>query len=692
MIRMRLLGKVDLTLSDSTEARSILSQPKPLGVLAFLVIASGRGFRRRDELVGLFWPESSSARARNALSQALYVIRGALGPDVIRTRGDQEVGIDPDRLWSDVTSFREAFAAGRFEEALNLYEGDLLTGFFLAESADFDQWLERERILLRSQATESAWQMSKACESLGQTGEARHWALRATELAPYNEEGLRKYLGLLDRLGDRAEAIRAFETYRQRILTELEIEPSPATVALADSIREQASGALRPEPAVVARAAPVSQAISPLKPAGEIGGDSAPKHYWRRRRNLRYALVSIPILALALIVSWRWNRSAEAKTRAGSQTDHVVVADFESNVSDTVLANTVRDAMRLDLSRSARVRPLSDARIRHALSLMQRDSAIAIDRRVAREVALREGAKAVLEGDVRVSRGGYSLSARLVAAETGELVGGWRASARTSSDLIGAIEKLATSVRTGAGESLADISATSTLFRVSTKSIVALRKHAMATTAYFDEDFTRALGLFEEAIAIDSTFADALMSRAVTLAHLGIHPAREVEATIAAYRHRDQLNEAEKYAVTGAYLLTVKGDAQGAINALYNEAALAPEIVFWGRFASLLSQQRRYREAELAALNGLKWSPNPFAWWHLANIRFKAGRTADAKRTVAESLKRFPNHALMLAQEIEMMHGLGQYAIADSLAHAIKPARPGRFPLVQQALLDAQLG
>ncbi len=75
MLRFRTLGQVDLRGPDGLPVQELLTQPRRLGLLAYLAVARPRGLHRRDRLVTLFWPELDDTRARAALSQALHVIR-----------------------------------------------------------------------------------------------------------------------------------------------------------------------------------------------------------------------------------------------------------------------------------------------------------------------------------------------------------------------------------------------------------------------------------------------------------------------------------------------------------------------------------------------------------------------------------------------------------------------------------------
>src|SRR5438128_11786783 len=144
MIELRLLGRLSLTSADGRDVRALLGQPRRLALLAYLAAATPRGFHRRDSLLALFWPEIDQEHARAALRQALHVVRDALGADVIVTRGDEEVGLDFERIWCDVVAFDRAVAAEQFSEALDLYRGDLLEGFFIPDAGEFEHWQDSE--------------------------------------------------------------------------------------------------------------------------------------------------------------------------------------------------------------------------------------------------------------------------------------------------------------------------------------------------------------------------------------------------------------------------------------------------------------------------------------------------------------------------------------------------------------------
>ena len=232
MIELRLLGTVRLTDASGREVKRLLTRSRRLALLAYLAVATPRGLRRRDTLLALFWPELDQEHARAALRQALHVVRGALGADVVVTRGDDEVGLDLEHIWCDVVAFQHAVETEQHDAALDLYQGDLLEGFFIPGAGEFERWLESTRGQLRATASNAARALVERCETAGDLGAAVECARRSTRLGLHDEEILRRLIALLDRLGNRAGAVQAYEEFAQQLKMDLETEPSAETKAV----------------------------------------------------------------------------------------------------------------------------------------------------------------------------------------------------------------------------------------------------------------------------------------------------------------------------------------------------------------------------------------------------------------------------------------------------------------------------
>jgi len=235
---LRLLGGLDLVV-DTGATPTILRQPKRVALLAYLAAGPKAGYRRRDSLIGLFWPDSDPESARHSLRQALYVLRKGIGSSAIRTRGDEEVGLDPAAIESDAARFQALARDGFAREAMEIYRGDLLPGFYLDDAPEFEHWLEVERLRLRRLASDLSWTLAEAARRDGNDTEAGRRARKAVELDPFNESRLHKLIELLDAQGDRAGALAAFDHFGRRLSEEYEAEPSPETRALVDRVRSR---------------------------------------------------------------------------------------------------------------------------------------------------------------------------------------------------------------------------------------------------------------------------------------------------------------------------------------------------------------------------------------------------------------------------------------------------------------------
>src|SRR5712664_448874 len=179
VVEFRILGASHLLGADGRELTSVLAQPKRVALLAYLAAAAPLRLHRRDSLVALFWPELDQEHARAALRQALHGLRQALGDGVLVTRGDEDIGLDREQIRCDVVEFERSTEAGRVADALDLYRGDLLEGFFIRGAPEFEQWLEDERARLKAVALRSATQLADRCEAQGGLTEAAQWSRRA---------------------------------------------------------------------------------------------------------------------------------------------------------------------------------------------------------------------------------------------------------------------------------------------------------------------------------------------------------------------------------------------------------------------------------------------------------------------------------------------------------------------------------
>jgi DNA-binding SARP family transcriptional activator len=237
MIRLSLLGAVDLRSPEDLELRAVLAQPKRLALLAYLAAAHPAGFHSRDTLLALLWPELNQEHGRAALRQAVYVLRQALGGGIMVTCGDGVIGLDHRHVWCDVTAFNCALLQGNRADALALYGGELLAGFHVAGVPEFERWLDGQRVRLAARAATAAWALTECAKRRGDLSEALEWAFRLLAINQDDERALREVIGLLDQLGDRIAAVRMYRDFAHRIAADYGMEPAPETEVLVSAIR-----------------------------------------------------------------------------------------------------------------------------------------------------------------------------------------------------------------------------------------------------------------------------------------------------------------------------------------------------------------------------------------------------------------------------------------------------------------------
>jgi TolB-like protein/DNA-binding SARP family transcriptional activator len=399
MIEFRLLGALQLTDAEGREVKSLLTRPRRLALLAYLAAATPRGLHRRDTLLALFWPELDQEHARAALRQALHIVRGALGADVLVTRGDEEIGLDVDRVACDVVAFDRAVAAGRFAEAVDAYRGPLLAGFFIPGAGEFESWLERERARLQRAASSSAGALVEQGEAAGDLRGAVEWARHAARLAPHEEDPLRHLVTLLDRLGDRAGAVDAYDEFAKRLAGDLETEPAAETQALLAAVRARATVGPVESPSRP------RAGVAPAAPAPGVAAPPAP-----RRAALWPRLSGTGVLGLLLAASAGGWPGRPAPRRGPIRA--VAVLPLESLSGDSLqgwFADGMTEALITDLGRISALRVSSRSAVTQA-----RGTA-----RPLRDVVRDLQVDAVVEGGVQRAGDSVRVDLRLIDGPSG---------------------------------------------------------------------------------------------------------------------------------------------------------------------------------------------------------------------------------------------------------------------------------
>jgi tetratricopeptide (TPR) repeat protein/tRNA A-37 threonylcarbamoyl transferase component Bud32 len=363
-----------------------------------------------------------------------------------------------------------------------------------------------------------------------------------------------------------------------------------------------------------------------------------------------------------------------------SERERVVIADFSGKTSDSLLAPTITEAFRTALAESPNLNIMSAVAVRDVLRRMQRTADTTVDFALAREVATREGIKAVIDGNVTELGGSYVLSARLVAAQTGDEIATFRETADEAKEIIPAIGRLSRKLRSRVGESLKGVQQALPLDQVTTPSLPALQKYVAANRAMqLEGDFAKGLRLLEEAIALDTSFAMAYRRIATELNNRQLDPVRVQTALQKAYDHRDRMSDAERYlALASYYSYGPKPDIARSISSLESLVDLQPDnAAALNNLANAYRQVREHAKAEVAASRALASQQSmSVIYRNLVWSQMAVGKVAAAESTLALMASRLPQNPSSVMSRALVLAATGRRDSAFTVLDSLRRARP----------------
>ncbi|HRA55921.1 MAG TPA: putative peptide modification system cyclase [Thermomonas sp.] len=208
---------------------------------------------------------------------------------------------------------------------------------------------------------------------------------------------------------------------------------------------------------------------------------------------------------------------------AFAERDWVVVGDLRNLTGDPRLDESLEQAFRISLEQSRYVNVLSDLKVRETLGNMQRKPDMAVDRALGSEIALRDGARALLLPTVAEVGGRLRVSAEVIDPRTQTTVYAVMADGRGTESVLGSIDQVTDQLRGKLGEALQNVQKTSVpLPNVATPSLDALKAFAVARSIVnTTQNREQALGLYRRALQLDPQFALAHADIARLHASLG---------------------------------------------------------------------------------------------------------------------------------------------------------------------------
>jgi DNA-binding winged helix-turn-helix (wHTH) protein/tetratricopeptide (TPR) repeat protein len=342
-----------------------------------------------------------------------------------------------------------------------------------------------------------------------------------------------------------------------------------------------------------------------------------------------YALAALVCAAAcAAVLAWRfWPAPA-----ASGPPVVLVQAQFENSTGEPAFDRSLETVIAADLDQSPRLRVLSPEQVRAALWQMLRPADSDVGPSLAREVCLRSGAQAVIQGALaRIGRR-YLVTLMTTGCADGAAVASEKGVADSREAVVGAVDSLVAASRRKLGEPEASLRRyDAPLIQGRTASLEALRAYSQGVR---DQDAGRvreAGAEFDQAVSLDPQFAAAWLDKARLDFNTGRYQESR-EAISRAYALRERVGQDTRFSIEIVYNLVVPLDYVQALSLAQAATRLYPDHwIGWSQQANLNIQFGRYDEAVTAARHALALAPGRESGYvQLGEALTGQGRFAEA--------------------------------------------------------------
>lgn len=246
MLRLTLFGGMAIT---NEHGNVKLVGAKLEALLALLVAASGKPVPR-EWLMSVLWGGRFEAQSRQSLRQALSRLRKSLGKDVL-IADERFIRLRTDLISSDYSTFYALCleeSIDSLKQAAMMASQEFLAGLNLREQG-FSDWVAMERRKICERKRKVLLQIVRGDDGVGADERALSTLESLLDEDPLDEEVHRIKLALLNRLGRRADALRAHQRFSRNFRKELDTTPSSETDQVALGLKAvSAPHAMRDDP------------------------------------------------------------------------------------------------------------------------------------------------------------------------------------------------------------------------------------------------------------------------------------------------------------------------------------------------------------------------------------------------------------------------------------------------------------
>jgi tetratricopeptide (TPR) repeat protein len=323
---------------------------------------------------------------------------------------------------------------------------------------------------------------------------------------------------------------------------------------------------------------------------------------------------------------------------ARALTDKDVLADFTNSTGDAVFDDTLRQGLSVQLEQSPFLSIISDQQIQQTLQMMGQKPDAKLTPGIARELCLRAGSAAVLDGSIAQIGTQYLLTLKAVNCSSGESLASTDARASDKNHVLDALGNAALEFRKKLGESLSSVQRFDTpLEQATTPSLEALQAFSLGLKSLAGADSAAGVPLFERAIKLDPNFAAAYALLGIGYENLGEHSLAS-ENMRKAFELRERASEFEKLGIEAEYYVSTTGDLEKARQANEIWAQTYPRAAFPPNSLRLTySSLGQYDKALAKAREALRLDARGLNYANLTSSYISLNRLEEARATAEEA-------------------------------------------------------
>jgi len=271
----------------------------------------------------------------------------------------------------------------------------------------------------------------------------------------------------------------------------------------------------------------------------------------------------IGLLSVALILSVYMNFNSAPTVVEEPDPMSVLIADFDNQTGNELFDGSLENALNIGIEGAAFITSYSrSTALRQAKSLELGD---VLDEETARLVSVRQDVRMVLAGAIVGDEGSFDLTLRAIDPTGGEIVAEADARAKSSAEVLIAINTLAADIRKELGEDSLDLDKLEAGESITATSLVAIKAYTTAQDLARAGQDEEAISYYQQAIVEDPDLARAYSGWGLSAFKIGRQTESD-EQWQKALSLLDRMTERERYRTLGLYYTVVSLNYDTAID------------------------------------------------------------------------------------------------------------------------------